>query len=158
LAVRGDTAPLSTPATAAFSTSGEPVALAYFAEGSTRSGIQTYITLANPQGTAEPVTLDYLVDGGTPISVPLTVPAVSRTTVDVNADVGPERDVSMRIVSISGHGLVVERPVYFSRAIGNAGPVTGGSVEHGETAPRGVWLFAEGSTRAGFQTYLTVQN
>jgi P pilus assembly chaperone PapD len=79
-------------------------------------------------------------------------------TIDVNADIGPEKDVSMRVVSVSGRGLVVERPVFFARPVGAAGAVTGGSVEHGETSPRDTYLFGEGSTRAGFQSYLTLQN
>src|SRR4029077_5791816 len=54
--------------------------------------------------------------------------------------------------------VVAERPTYFGRAIGAAGPVASGSVGSGVVAPATEWLFAEGSTRDGIQTYLSVQN
>jgi P pilus assembly chaperone PapD len=129
------------------------------AEGSTRSGIQTYLTVSNPNPTPETFTVLYLfADGSAPLPVVRTVAPLSRATVDADSDVGPDRDISMQVQSVSGHGLVVERPMYFGRSVGAAGAVTGGSVEHGAPAPRLQWLFAEGSTRDGFQTYLTLEN
>jgi hypothetical protein len=51
--------------------------------------------------------------------VEFTVPARSRYTRSVNADVGPDHDVSFRVISFRGTSLaergeiVVERPMYF---------------------------------------------
>ena len=60
------------------------------------------------------------------------LPAGVRTTVDVNSTaegVGPEHDVS---VEISGTApFTAERPLYFTRAIGVAGPVVGGHDDSG---------------------------
>lgn len=131
-----------------------------FAEGSTRAGIQTYLTLENADGAADSkVRITYLLDGGAArVSPTISVPHAARTTVDVNADIGPERDVSIVVDVLSGPEVAVERPVYVNRSVDAAGAITGGHVGGGVHRASFRRLFAEGSTRPGIQTYLTVQN
>ena len=130
----------------------------FFAEGSTRPGIQEYITLLNPSSGADAtVALDHQFGTGPPLTTVHTVGAGRRVTVDVNAEVGPGRDVSTRVRVTSGPGVMAERPMYFSNVIGGL-VVEGGHVGTGAPSPARRWLFAEGTTRPGFQQFLTVQN
>ena len=46
---------------------------------------------------------------------------------DVNADVGPDRDVSTLVEVVSGPAIVAERPVYVRRSVGAAGQVSDGT-------------------------------
>ncbi|MGH7775671.1 MAG: glycosyl hydrolase family 18 protein [Candidatus Dormibacterales bacterium] len=125
----------------------------YFAEGTTRPGFQEYLTVLN-QGAGATATVTYLFADGTPAAFQaLVLPAHSRTTVDVNRVMGPGRDVSAFVDSASAT-LLAERPLYFD-ACPAAFCVNGGDVA-GEAQPATSWDFAEGTTRPGFQEYLTV--
>lgn len=66
----------------------------YFAEGTTRDGYREFICLGNPAGSAISVTLEYMPEAGDPVTSTIEIPALSRATVDVNAALGPGRDVS----------------------------------------------------------------
>jgi hypothetical protein len=112
-----------------------------FAEGCTRDGFQTWICLANPQSGRAGVTVDYFTGSGRRVSRDLEVPPRSRTTLDVNLDVGPGEDVSTRVTSDAP--IVAERPVYFNYQ----GSWDGGDVVVGARAPAAAWYFAEGCTR-----------
>ena len=50
--------------------------------------------------------------GAAPTTKNLTIPANSRETVDVNADVGSNKEVSIKIDSTQS--IVAERPMYFN--------------------------------------------
>ncbi len=91
-------------------------------EGSTRAGIQEYLTLLSE--TDQTVIVSYFLNTGPGPVLPQVLPAGTRTTRDVNAVVGPEVDVSVKIVG--QNDFFVERPMYFNRSIGAAGPVNGG--------------------------------
>jgi hypothetical protein len=54
--------------------------------------------------------------------------------------------------------IVAERALYFVHPFDAAGVVNGGHAVLGETVARLDWDFAEGTTLAGFQEYLTIQN
>jgi hypothetical protein len=55
--------------------------------------------------------------------------------------------------------MVVERPMYFTDTIPNAGGLTTGAAsEVGATNPGTDWLFAEGYTGSGFQEYFVLAN
>ncbi len=83
-----------------------------FAEGCTRVGFVEYLCIANPNGTDAEVTLTYTFADGTTRPAVYTVKANSRVTVNVNTDVGADRDVS--VVLSSNQPVVAERPMYFS--------------------------------------------
>jgi len=124
----------------------------YFAEGSTRAGFSEFICLLNPNGRATEATLSYMLGTGQNIEKPYSLPPNSRTTVNVSDDVPAENDVSIKISSTEG--IVAERPMYFIYK----GAWSGGHDVVGATAPGREWYFAEGSTRAGFETYLCLGN
>ena len=118
------------------------------------------MAVVNPSGTPTSGTLSYqFSDGAPPSSRPFSLGATSRLTVDVNAEVGPGRDVSVSVLVDPGQpGVIAERPTYFSRSIAAAGAVDEGAAAVGVTVPRVRWAFPEGTTRAGFQTYVSLQN
>jgi len=125
----------------------------YFAEGFTGAGFQEYLTLLNT-GPAASVTIRYLFSDGTTLAQTVPVAAQSRATVDVNAAVGPNRDVAAS-VSSDQDGLHVERVMYFAACPGVC--VRGSHIGAG-VAPSQDWYFAEGYTGSGFQEYLTLLN
>ncbi|MEW6554175.1 MAG: hypothetical protein AB1384_07820 [Actinomycetota bacterium] len=131
----------------------DPASHWYFAEGYTGADFQEYLCLGNP-GTA-PITarVTYLFPDGTSQSSYYSVPASSRTTVDVNDEVGPNREVSM-FISSSDPGLIAERPMYFSYGPG----WTGGHDAVGAEWASSAWYFAEGYTGPGFDEWLCVLN
>lgn len=124
----------------------------YFAEGFTGTGFQEYLTLLNPSLTE---TAHGIVRVGG-VRLERELPPRSRATLDVNAAVGPGREVAAEVSS--DVPIVAERPVYFSRVVAAAGPVDGGHVAMGATEARAEWWFAEGFTGGGFQEYLAVGN
>jgi len=124
----------------------------YFAEGTTRADFVTYLAVSNPGTTDSDCTFDYMLADGTTVTKKHQVKAHSRFTVDVSGDVGAGKDVSTRLTSIVP--LVAERPMYFAFK----GSWDGGHDAMGSAAPGGNWFFAEGTTRAGFVTYLAVLN
>jgi len=129
-----------------------PATTYYFAEGTTRSGFQEWICIENPGTNAAAIDVTYMLGSGEAnIEQKVAVPAQSRLTVDVNAAVGSEKDVSARVAS--DRLIVAERPMYFDYR-----GWTGGHDSMGSTSTGRVWYFAEGTTRTGFAEYLTLQN
>jgi hypothetical protein len=126
----------------------------YFAEGTTRAGFEEWLTLANPGDQDAVATVNYLLGAGQGANKTQEwpVPAHSRVTVDVNAAVGPEVDVSIQVSSTQP--IVAERPMYFIYH----GTVDGGHIAMGTARPGNNWYFAEGTTRAGFEEWLTLAN
>src|SRR5690606_40634225 len=61
----------------------------YFAEGATHDPFQTFILLANPSSEALTVRMDYLRDGKPKLTRSKTLPANSRTTVELNIECLP---------------------------------------------------------------------
>lgn len=125
-----------------------------FAEGTTRAGFAEWLCLQNPTDSDADVLVTYMLGTGENKQTTRRVPARSRQTVDVNAEVGPEQDVSATVVSLNGVPIVAERPMYFDYH--DKWP--GGHDVIGATAPRAAWYFAEGTTRAGFEEWLCLQN
>lgn len=125
----------------------------YLAEGYTGDGFQEYLCLANPTGTPASISATYLFsDGGSAVEV-YDIGPMSRFTVDVNAAVGPDREVSVILESAQAD-LAVERPIYFDykgRAAGAHTVVAARSMSE-------TWYFAEGCTLPGFDEYVCVLN
>lgn len=124
----------------------------YFAEGYTGAGFQEYLCVGNPTDTDASVQITYMFVDGTTQQQPVAVKAGSRVTVNVNEAVGPGREVSAHVSSDTP--VVAERPVYFTYQ----GKWTGGDDTVGARAPNLSWYFAEGTTREGFDQWITVQN
>jgi murein DD-endopeptidase MepM/ murein hydrolase activator NlpD len=148
-----------------------------FAEGSTLSFFSEYLTLQNPNPTDVAVNLNYFTDSGAHPVKSLTLPANSRTTVEVfrgdrtssvtncipggpagNCGVGPNvGGVSVQVKSTSAP-IVAERPFYVNNFNFGAGVIDGGDVSFGANSAATQWYFAEGNTLPGFNEYLALQN
>ncbi|MDY6794598.1 MAG: FG-GAP-like repeat-containing protein [Actinomycetota bacterium] len=131
----------------------------YFAEGCTRPGFDTWLTLQNPGETDARVTLDYLCGDGQNVRKNVTVGAKSRYTVAVHQDAegigvhdNDHGDVSIKVTS--SQPIVAERPMYFNYN----GVWSGGHNVMGANSPSQEWYFAEGCTRPGFDTWLCLAN
>jgi hypothetical protein len=130
-----------------------PASSFYFAEGYTGTNFQEYLCLSNPNTTIATANVTYLFSDGTTKAASYSVPATGRYTVNVNSEVGANKEVSIKVLSDTGN-LVAERPMYFNYN----GVWTGGSDAMGATAPNTSWYFAEGNTLPTFDEYVTVLN
>jgi hypothetical protein len=87
---------------------------------------------------------------------PVSVGPLQRGT-GTPAALGIHQQVAIKVSS--DIGVVVERPLYFSDNIANAGgQTTGAASTVGATTTGGDWLFAEGYTGSNFQEYLVLAN
>ena len=122
----------------------------YFAEGSTDWGFEEFVCVQNPTPSNGVVQARYMLSngGGQIISVPFTLPAYSRATINV-ADVVPGADVAVRVDS--NVDVVCERSMYWNNRIE-------GSDSIGVTAPSNTWYLAEGCTNYGFEEFVCIQN
>jgi DNA-binding beta-propeller fold protein YncE len=124
----------------------------YFAEGTTRSNFDMYLTICNPGSVDAVVNITYMLSDGSQIPQQVTVIAHSRYTINVDQVVGEGKDLSIRVTSLEP--VIVERPMYFR--YGKIWP--GGHVAMGKPSPNTTFYFAEGTTRQNFVTYLCLQN
>ncbi len=129
----------------------------YFAEGTTRSGFEEWLTLQNPGPDNLIVNAVYQLGPGQggPIAKSYPLPPASRQTVLVPDQVGSEKDVSVHL-SCSAPFLA-ERPMYFNYSYGDV-QATGGHCVIGAESVRGNWFVAEGYTGSGFNEWLCLQN
>ena len=136
---------------------GVPPPCYYFAEGCTRDGFAEWLCIQNPGAGDITVNAEYMLSGAGWIEQTYTVPATSRTSVNVNSEVGPGQDVSVKLTSEDE--FYAERPMYFSYKQGVPGySWTGGHCATGAPSPNSDWYFAEGTTRAGFEEWICIQN
>lgn len=137
----------------------------YFAEGRVGAGFKEYLTLNNPDPIVDcAVTLNYLLEGGTPRTKAIAVPHASRITESVNGDLYIPA-TSVRGTSVSTiatvnanatpgcRGVIVERPMYFSWRGVNSGSDVVGATRLGTN-----FYFADVPSGAGYTSYLTILN
>jgi hypothetical protein len=122
----------------------------YFDGGSVGGGFQEYLTMQNPDpSVASNVMVTYFLQANPPTNpthvrkVTHTIPAATRQTFDVNADLGttttgPHIDAAALVQVTSGPGIIVERPWYFNNLGVNSGTDT-----FGVTTPQKAYYFAE---------------
>ena len=82
----------------------------YLAEGSTNGGMETWVLVQNPNGSAAKVSLTYLTATGSRAGPTVTVPARSRVTFNAADTVPNNWNVSTIVSSTSN--IVVERSMY----------------------------------------------
>ncbi len=123
----------------------------YFAEGTTRSGFSETLSLLMPNDSGTATINYYFADGSASTTQSVGMAAGHVATVDVNAFVGANKDVSAK-VTLPGVG-VAERTMHF-----NIGVWHGSHDKVGVNSPALQWNFAEGSTLSVFSEYLTLQN
>ncbi len=128
----------------------------YFAEGCTRPGFETYFCLLNTEDQAASARIHYCRGEGGPINQDVVVPPRSRLTLRANDFLGEgnddTHDFAARITVTDGLIATVERPMYFRYK----GIWDGGSNVMGASWTSDEWYFAEGCTRPGFETWLTL--
>ncbi|MBU1672533.1 MAG: metallophosphoesterase, partial [Actinobacteria bacterium] len=130
----------------------------YFAEGTCRPGFEPYICIQNPGDEAAQVRITYMPGQGDVLEEDLEVGPSSRATVRVKDVLGegddPAHDFSAAVSSTNGKPIIVERPLYFDYT----GSITGGHDVLGTNTASEDWLFAEGTTHGGFDTWFCLQN
>jgi hypothetical protein len=125
----------------------------YLAEGDA-GFFDTFILLANPNGTTATVAVDYLLEGGAPIRREYVVGGNARVTIDTKQVPGLTGKAFSTSVS-SDQPINVERSMYFS----NQGRFWAGGHEAAAVeAPATDWFVAEGRTGPFFDTYLLLAN
>ncbi len=128
----------------------------YFAEGYTGPGFDEYICVLNPGSTPASLTFQFQGTCGDETRGGLSVPANSRRTFKVNDLVGCDKEVSAKL--LSDVPVVAERPMYFYYRGSTDLHWEGGHCVMGASALSNEFMFAEGTTRAGFEEWLTIQN
>ncbi|HLI09170.1 MAG TPA: cellulase family glycosylhydrolase [Ktedonobacteraceae bacterium] len=134
----------------------------YFAEGRVGAGFNEYLSLGNPDPLNScNVQLKYLIEGGSPKLVNLTIPPASRVSESVVHDLGlaspsstPAYSVST-VVTVTGgcNGIVAERPIYFNYHGINSGDDVMGATSLGTT-----FYFGDVPSGSGYTSYLTILN
>ena len=89
-----------------------PANIWLFAEGTTRTGFEEWLCLLNPGDVAAPVSVEYAFGDATTCTQGILLAPGQRYSVFVNEVVGPDKDVSIKVVS--DEGIVAERSMYFS--------------------------------------------
>jgi subtilisin family serine protease len=119
----------------------------FLAEGSTAPPFDTWILIQNPNPSPNTARLTFMLEsGGTKeITQPLT--PQSRMSIHVN-DVLPSAGFATAVTA--DLPIVVERSMYFAQG--------GGHGSMGVKTPGQTWFMAEGDTRAGFDTWILLQN
>lgn len=155
-----------------------PSATWNFAEGTTIGGFNEFLTLQNPGATPSGVTVTYFTNAGQTVVRNLTLPATSRTTLNVNlGDTSPGPStcavsggqalscgvgagvvgVSASVTVTGGPNIVVERPMYLVRDFGS-GSVAGATDVVGANSLGTLFGFSSAQTTAGENDFLTIQN
>ena len=121
----------------------------YLAEGCTRGGFETWILVQNPNPVEANVSLSYMTEAGPAPGPDVTVPANSRRTFFAADSVPDQWSVSTKVTG--DIPVIAERAMY-----GNGRTWAHDSI--GATSTSSTWYMAEGSTAAGFETWILVQN
>jgi len=128
----------------------------FFAEGTTRTEFEEWITIQNPNQVPIKITATYQLDSGDPIEKEYQIEASRRYTILVPKEVGINRDVSVYLRS--DHDFLAERPMYFDYQGMGAWGWTGGHCVIGTVVNAYNWFFAEGYTGNGFEEWICIQN
>ncbi len=134
-----------------------PVSQLYFAEGFTGQGpavnFSERLNIFNTNPITASGSIEYFLNSGLASTVPITVPAYTQLSEDVNNDVGANQAVSALIEL--DQAIVATRTI--SRTTSD-GTVLGESSSSGINGLAQFWYFAEGYTGASFQEYLALFN
>ncbi len=135
----------------------EPSTFWYFAEGYTGDGFDEWVCLLNPGDAPAQVSFRFQTqEAGEVVKSGHEVPARSRRTFKVNDLLGRGYQASLLVESTQE--LVAERPMYFRYAGREDHGWEGGHCVPGATALADAYYFAEGTTRRGFEAWITLQN
>ncbi|MGB8344791.1 MAG: S53 family peptidase [Ktedonobacteraceae bacterium] len=135
----------------------------YFSEAdsthNSTANYSTFITMLNPSTSLTDSVKITFYTGNCTTNCPSETKNVGPLQRQTASPTDLNLHQKMAISVISNYPVVVERPMYFTDNIPNAGgKTTGAASEVGATAPGTDWLFAEGSTQLHFQTYYELAN
>lgn len=129
----------------------------YFAEGYTGPGFDEYICVLNTGDAPAGLIFHFQTQEAGPIDRgPYTVAPHSRGTFKINTVLGPNYSASLRLESTQP--VVAERPMYFEYLGTNNWHWRGGHCVVGSPGLSKNYYLAEGSTRPGFEEWVTLQN
>jgi hypothetical protein len=120
----------------------------FLPEGCSDFGFETWTLVQNPNDQDANVTLVYMTEDKGPMPVDIVVPAHSRSTHSMLADIGPH---NASIEVYSNQPVVAERSQYRNNR-------REGSCSVGTEAASDTFYLAEGTSAWGFTTYVLVQN
>lgn len=132
-----------------------PVTTWYFAEGYTGPGFDQYVCVLNTNASTAGLTFRFHTPAGEVVRTG-TVPANRRATFKVNDLLGCGIESSLKLEA--DRPVVAERPVYFDYLGVGEHHWKGGHCVMGSPAPSTSFYFAEGTTRPGFEEWITIQN
>jgi hypothetical protein len=123
----------------------------YFAEGAANAFFTTRLATFNPNPTAATVVYRFLGSNGQTSSVTRTLPAESRTTLDlIGYGLAPDNDFSTVIES--------SQPLILDRTMTWDGTGYGTHAETSLAASSTKWYLAEGATHGAFDLFYLIQN
>jgi len=129
----------------------------YLAEGSTGGGFETYILLQNPADTEAPVTATFSDATGIANHANLTMPPRTRATLKVSDYVPDNFHISTSVTSDTP--IVAERSMYWDKRVVTAAyQMRDGHSTVGVNATGNTWMVPEGSTGAGFDSFVLIAN
>ncbi len=130
----------------------------YFAEGYTGAGFDEWICVLNPGNNPADLTFRFQTqEEGEKTVAGIGVPAHSRQSFKANDLLGGgSYQTSLKLES--SQPVVAERPMYFSYSGTGGWNWTGGHCVMGASTLEKEYYFAEGTTRKGFEEWLTLQN
>ena len=135
-----------------------PSFLWYFAEGYTGAGFEEWICVLNPNDAAAELTFYFQTqEEGLKIESGHSVQAHSRASFRVN-DLLEGKSYQTSLTLTSSQPIVAERPMYFDYTGQGNWHWQGGHCVMGTTGLFREFFFAEGTTRDGFEAWITVQN
>jgi hypothetical protein len=129
----------------------------FFAEGATGPFFETFILLSNPNAAPANVTVTFLPDTGTPVTIQRTIPEMERLTINIEADAPSLANAAVATQVVSTQPIVAERAQYW--------PFTPdrwfeAHASAGVTASAEDWGLAEGRVGGaeGYETYILLAN
>jgi hypothetical protein len=129
----------------------------YFAEGYTGPGFEEWLCVMNPGDTAAGLEFRFQTqEKGEVIKTGYAVPPRSRASFPVNDILGEGYQASLELRSDTP--VVAERPMYFDYTGPGGKHWQGGHCAAGAVSLSTRHHFAEGTTRNGFEEWLTIQN
>jgi SpoIID/LytB domain protein len=129
----------------------------YFAEGYTGTGFEEWVCVLNPGDNQANMTFRFQTqEEGEKVVGNLSVPPHSRRTFSVNNLLGKAYQTSLKLES--DQQVIAERPMYFDYLGTAAHHWTGGHDVMGINSLSKQYYLAEGTTRTGFEEWLTLQN
>ncbi len=123
----------------------------YFADGTTAEGFEEWITVFNPGRSEVDLEARYFTAQGSVVKN-YRIPPQRRISVPVNQEIAWQGDVSVQLQASSP--VAAERTLFFDRGSG----LCGGSLSRGTREPGKLFYFPGGTTREGFEEYLSIFN